>query len=173
MMKKNGFISTTLIYSFLLILLILMSLITTTYLNKKRTLDEYKIRVKESLINNSLKMVLINEDYHVLEIEEIPSDAIIIAMTCNKGSISYDEENLNFKKTIINSDCTVTWQKIKDVKIKMFNQNKEVLVKPEATFTYECLNKDIHTEITFTDKFNVLSDGNNECNLYFNEVAYE
>ncbi len=172
-MKKNGFISTTLIYSFLLILLILMSLITTTYLNKKRTLDEYKVRVKQSLISNSLKMVLINEDDYALEIEEIPADAIIIAMACNKGSISYDEENLSFRRTINNSDCTVTWQKIKDVKIKMFNQNKEVLVKPETAFTYECLNKEINTKITFTDKFNVISDGTNECNLYFNEVAYE
>ena len=148
-----------------------MSLITTTYLNKKRTLDEYKIRVKENLLTNSLKMVLIDEDYHTLEVKEIPQDALIIAMTCNDGSISYDEKNLSFKKTNKNSKCKITWQKTKDVKIKMYKQNEEVLVKPDAPFTYECLNKEVNTKITFTDKFNIISDGNNECNLYFNEVS--
>ncbi len=49
-MQKNGFISTTLIYSFLLIFLIFMVFLIHTYHNNEEILNDYKIRIKENFI---------------------------------------------------------------------------------------------------------------------------
>lgn len=48
-MKKNGFISTALIYTFFILFLVLMVFIISSYSNNRYLLGEYKIRLEENL----------------------------------------------------------------------------------------------------------------------------
>ena len=57
-MKRNGFVSTALIYTFFIIFLTLMVYLLSSYANKRILLNSYKEDIKKSFINENIDVTL-------------------------------------------------------------------------------------------------------------------
>ncbi len=185
-MKKNGFISMGLIYTFFLIFLTFLTFMITNYKNNNHLLDEYKIRIKESFINTKIeknskvdfKLYTINElGTDKKEVQNIPSNNyILLDYSCDKGKITFNENSKLFNiYTTDKASCILTYQVFNNISIEFFNNNLKTLNYPNKDFTYECVNKNVNTMITYyNNAFNIVTDEYNECKVYFNdEVEYE
>ncbi len=105
-MKKNGFISTTLIYTFFVVFLLLMVFLLNNYSRTRFLLDEYRYDIKNSFKDNNASdvgvfiKVLNGEDYE--ERGEVPGLGYYLdeeASYCspegeNAGTIAYKNGNL-------------------------------------------------------------------------------
>ena len=106
-MKKNGFISTSLIYTFFLIFLTLMLLLLNSYAKNRTLLNEYKDKIKESFTvnnttNNNNNEFIIN--VYVLENSE-------------RQLITYNEdmtfdENYTFQEFSCQNSSNITFNEI-------------------------------------------------------------
>ena len=173
-MKKNGFISMSLIYTFFLLFLTFITFLITSFRMKNNLLDEYNKRIKESFLESDVSDKRIN--VYIIKngvkekSESIPFDNYaLVSASCNNGTIKYNNVTRKFKIKASNDTlCEVVFQDFGDVKIKMYYRNNETIKIMSNNFTYSCQNYDVNTEINAdVNGLNIVSNGANECNIYF------
>ena len=107
-MKKNGFVSTALIYTFFIIFLTLMVYLLNSYANKRILLNSYKEDIKKSFINENIDVTLFymvwNNETLTYEINNtMPTLGYIYngdLSNCNNGSIiNYLDGNFTIDNT--------------------------------------------------------------------------
>ena len=101
-MKKNGFVSTTLIYTFFVIFLALMIFLVNSYSKNRFMLNEYKDKIKNDFAENNdldinLYFMVYNEKTKEYEIEyNMPKEGYIYKdeySYCKNGSVMVKKEN--------------------------------------------------------------------------------
>ncbi len=107
-MKRNGFVSTALIYTFFIIFLTLMVYLLSSYANKRILLNSYKEDIKKSFINENIDVTLFymvwNNETLTYEINNtMPTLGYIYngdLSNCNNGSIiNYLDGNFTIDNT--------------------------------------------------------------------------
>ena len=107
-MKRNGFVSTALIYTFFIIFLTLMVYLLSSYSNKRILLNSYKEDIKKSFINENIDVTLFymvwNNETLTYEINNtMPTLGYIYngdLSNCNNGSIiNYLDGNFTIDNT--------------------------------------------------------------------------
>ena len=113
-MKKNGFISTSLIYTFFIIFLTLLVFVISSYSKTRFLLNEYKDKIKEEFSDiNTLDVNLYfkvwNEETKEYEIEyNMPKEGYVFDNNlsyCEKGSTLSMEDGRVIVDTIKKDRC--------------------------------------------------------------------
>lgn len=189
-MKKNGFISTTLIYTFFIIFLLLMVFLLNSYSNIRFLLSEYKYDIKNSFASSgiadiNLHIMVWNSNTFEYEIEEeVPrfgysyENAISY---CKNGSVMM---YLNGKLKVAaakKDECYAYFKSLdKDIILNIYTKksvdSEKVLVKDIPGLSYSLTSSSCTNgaEITFneeTRKFNVISNDKTECEAIFTKNA--
>ena len=193
-MKKNGFISTTLIYTFFIIFLLLMIFLLNNYSRVRYLLGEIKYDIKNSFSEISMADINLNifvlnptiNDYEL--VKEMPEGGYLlngdVSYCRNGGTISYvnDEIIIDAKErdycyayfTAYSRDVTINVYKETIAGTKYFNEKNYTKVDaiPGDTYefnTYECTNG---AKVEYKNrKFNIDTAGQAECNIYFNRIG--
>ncbi len=120
MMKKNGFVSTTLIYTFFIIFLSLMIFLVNSYSKNRYMLNEYKDKIKNDFVENNnldinLYFMVYNEETKEYEVEyNMPKEGYIYKEEysyCKNGSEMVKEENKIFIKANKKDSCYAYFEK--------------------------------------------------------------
>ena len=112
-MKKNGFVSTTLIYTFFILFLALMIFLLGSYSHNRHILNSYKTDIKVSLLENSgqdinVYFMIYNDITEGYDLKKnVPNNADYTFMrdmsSCNNGAtITY--ENGKYKISAAKTD---------------------------------------------------------------------
>lgn len=173
-MKKNGFISMSLIYTFFLLFLTFITFLIISFRRENNLLDEYNKRIKESFLESDISdkriSVYIIKNGVKEKSESIPFDNYaLVSESCNDGTIKYNNVTRKFKIKASNDTlCDVVFQDFGDVKIKMYYRNNETIKIMSNNFTYNCQDNNVNTEINIdVNGLNIVSNGANECKIYF------
>ncbi len=101
-MKKNGFVSTTLIYTFFIIFLSLMLFLISSYSKNREMLDEYKDKIKNEFVSDdtldvNLYFMVYNAETKEYEVEyNMPKEGYIYKEDysyCQNGSEMIKKED--------------------------------------------------------------------------------
>lgn len=143
-MKKNGFISTSLIYTFFIVFLLLMVLLIADYSNNRYLLQEYKATLKEDFYLENLadfnlyiyKYNASSKNYDL--VNDVPSFGYYFNETtsyCVKGTkISFTDGKFNFP--IDKKDVCYAYfdQNVSDITLNIY---KKETMNSDATLVYE------------------------------------
>ena len=185
-MKKNGFVSTSIIYTFFVIFLLLMMFLLNNYSRIRFLLDEYKYDIKnsfalESLADINLFFMVYNEmhgDYEL--VDNLP----LIGYTyneefsyCKNGSeIIYNNGNISIASSRRDSCYAYFTKNESDVKLNVYvkesNVIEPILVKKIPDNSYNLISATCTNggTITFDDlarKFTIDSEKKTECEAVF------
>ncbi len=153
-MKKNGFISTTLIYTFFIIFLSMMVFLLSSYSKDRNLLSEFKNDIKNSFAEASradlnLYIYVWNAQTEEFEMREsVPSQGYFFEPAysyCQKGStISYNNGNLSINATQKDSCYAYFRAGEKDIILKIYTKesatSKKTLVEDIPDDSYDLSN---------------------------------
>ena len=155
MKKKNGFISVSSIYAFLIIFLLLMSLIILKYANNRVTLEKYKLDIKRKSYGATMNINILSDASKI----EIQSNKDVYYAITNQnvlpGSWS-EEKNSNISINVDELEMDINYVWIKDesgtIKYKRINKKNTNCESPEDyssdlicdTNEPDCISKDIY-----------------------------
>jgi len=180
-MKKNGFISTTLIYTFFVIFLLLMLLLLNSYTRIRYLLDEYKYEIKNEFIHQDAEDI----EIHFRKCDSSGNNCELtssiprigyeyIKGTCDNGSdIKYADGLVNVfadKRDI----CYADFKKIEsDITIKIClkdDESSECTYVPEIPYiaVYNYIQQGIYTAIS-----NLKKPEYSYCNSDIGSISFE
>lgn len=184
-MKKKGFVSTSLIYTFFIIFLLLMLFLLNSYSRVRFLLEDYKYDIKESFASlneadiNVYIMVWnhITEEYELAD--EVPSFGYVYESEfsyCKNGStLTYSSGNISVTASRKDS-CYVYFREIeRDIVLRVYKKESasgnKVLVKniPSRAYNLEsatCTKGTIEFNET-TRKFKISSSEKTVCEAVF------
>lgn len=185
-MKKNGFISTTLIYTFFIIFLLLMILVLNSYSSKRFLLEKYIFDIRSSFIEKAgadIDLYIMVFDISSQEYE-IKKDVPLFGYKFNSTlSFCKNNSNISFEndKVIVKAKkkdiCYAYFDEMnQDINIRMYTREtssgERQLVKtmPNYSYIYEkgtCSNGATIEFNESTRKFNIQSSGKTECEVDF------
>ena len=181
-MKKNGFVASSLIYTFVVVFLGLMLFLLNSYYRVGNLADKYKLDIRTSLLNDkradlNIDMMVWNEITKEYEkVKDVPKIGYYF-----ESDYSYCENNsqLNYQNGIITLKdyCYAYFKKRdEDIKINIYTKEKanseEVLVNsiPSPVYKIESSNCTNGAQIKFTEsdrKFTVKAKNKTECKVVF------
>lgn len=185
-MKKNGFVSTSLIYTFFIVFLLLMIFLLNSYSSIRFLLDQYKYDIKNSFAEASgsdinLYLMVWDENTQEYELQdEMPAFGYYFEPNfsyCKNGStISY--ANGNVSVTAVRRDSCYAYFKEaeKDIILKIYTKETEtsdrVLVKNVPNYSYtltskNCTNGAILNFNEDSRKFTISSSQKTTCEVEF------
>lgn len=143
-MKKNGFISITVVYSFFLVFLSLMLFIVTNMITNRNLLDNLKKEIKNDISDTNLVRYLMN---HYEEIGLVKHDDKL-NYGLNDGSLRYVGSNPNNYIQFKTSDKTYRIIGVINGKVKVINPNKDFSFNYDDTLTNIYVNTKVRMYLT-------------------------
>lgn len=142
-MKKNGFVSTTLIYTFFILFLLLMLYLLNSYSRNRLLLEQYKNEIKEAMYELSSADININfmvwndesEDYELAEgVSNIGYEFEREFSYCKNGSV-IEYNNNNVSVTAEQRDlCYVYFKRLtSDITIRIYKKESATANRVEVT----------------------------------------
>lgn len=188
-MKKNGFISTSLIYTFFILFLLLMLFLLNSYSSNRFLLDRYKYDIKNTFAEESgadinVYFLVYNDFSQDYELEDnMPAYGYNYESDysyCKNGAaISYENDNVVVAAKR-KDFCYAYFTPIdRDIDLKIYikesNDSDEVRVTKVPGLSYEfsvsdstCTNDTAFVEFdSLTRKLSVVSEGKTKCKAVF------
>lgn len=184
-MKKNGFVSTSLIYTFFIIFLLLMIFLLNSYTSMRFLLDRYKYDIRnsfaeESMADINLHILVWNEDTEDYELEEeVPTFGYKFQDNysyCTNGSVmTYVNNDLEIAVKRKDSCYAYFKSASKDVTLKLYTKESssdskvQVKTMPNLNYNFESASCTNGT-ITFdeeTRSFDITSTKKTVCEAIF------
>lgn len=185
-MKKNGFVSTSLIYTFFIVFLLLMLFLLNSYSRVRFLLEDYKYDIKDSFANASVADInvyfmlwdSVTQEYELTD--NMPVFGYVYEPEfsyCKNGSqISYTNGNISVTASRRDS-CYIYFKEIeKDIVLNIYKKDsadgKKVLVNnvPSVNYNftdYSCTNGATLTFDQTTRKFKITSANKTVCDVEF------
>ena len=185
-MKKNGFISTSIIYTFFVIFLLLMIFLLNSYSRTRYLLEEFKYEIKSSFseiggADINLYFMVWNQETNEYEINDsMPYFGYEYESNfsyCKNGSsLDYNGGNISITASRKDSCYAYFKEADKDITLHIYTQetadSNPVLVHsiPDSSYIYQegnCTNDATITWNNDTRKFTITSEYRTECNATF------
>ena len=185
-MKKNGFVSTSLIYTFFIVFLLLMIFLLNSYSSIRFLLDQYKYDIKNSfaeamIADINLYLMVWDENTQEYEItDEMPVFGYAYDESisyCRHGSsMSYANGNISVTAERRDSCYAFFTENEKDITLRIYTKetasSNRVLVKNVPNYSYNFTNYDCTNGATLsfndnTRKFTISSTKKTVCEVEF------
>lgn len=188
-MKKNGFISTTLIYTFFIMFLLLMVFLLNSYSSNRFLLEQFKYDIKNTFAEVSngdidLYIMVYDEATGDYELEkEIPKLGYYFEPSyshCKNGSVmSYVNGNVSISTNRKDTCYAYFRESEEDIILKIYTQesadSEKVYVKKIPDFSYKLTSKSCTNGATLnfnneTRKFSITASSKTECEMVFTKT---
>lgn len=185
-MKKNGFVSTSLIYTFFILFLLLMLFLLNSYSSTRFLMEQYKNDIKNSFAEASLADINLyilawneaTQDYET--VDKIPTIGYYYesdySYCVNGGTISYNGSDIMVSATGRDSCYAYFRESDGDITLKIYTKetkdSDKKLVKNMPSVNYELTSAscDNNAEINFDDsnrKFRIKATEKTTCEAVF------
>ncbi|MBE6156994.1 MAG: hypothetical protein E7161_04565 [Firmicutes bacterium] len=185
-MKKNGFISTSLIYTFFILVLLLMLFLLNSYSSVRFLMEQYKYDIKnsfaaESVADINLYFMVWDESSNEYELQkEMPEIGYNFEEDysyCKNGSrISYSNGNISVAASRSDSCYAYFTAAEKDINLKIYTKessaSERVLVKSIPNYIYDLTSSSCTNGATIdfnenTRKFTIKATDKTVCEVEF------
>lgn len=188
-MKKNGFISTSLIYTFFVLFLLLMLLLLNSYSSNRFLIEQYKYDIKNSFALEStadINLFLLawdeeSQDYET--VEEIPTVGYLFdseySYCVNGSSVSYNGSDILVSASGKDTCYAYFKESDGDIELKIYTQEKQggplklVRNMPNLNYSFtsaECTSPGVITFDETARKFTINSSKKTKCEAIFTKV---
>ena len=191
-MKKNGFVSTTVIYTFFIIFLMLMLFLLNSYTRVRFLLEEFKRDIKEDIANESLADINlyimvwdpVTNEYKIKE--SVPTIGYVyepkFSYCKNSSSLSYINGNISVTAQRRDS-CYVYFKEAEqDITLKIYTKESEdaearlVSNIPNNVYRYSFSNCTNGATLNWNDstrKITISSSQKTVCEVYFTKIEMD